>query len=58
MSAWATIVTGALIGSVTGIGGAVIGSWMTGKSQIAALRINLSAEDARAKLDEKRRMYV
>lgn len=50
--------TGILVGSVSGIAGAIIGSWMTGKSQLAILKAQMAAEDARASMAEKRRLYA
>jgi hypothetical protein len=58
MNSWVTLLSGILVGSATGIGGTVIGSWMTGKSQLAALRIRINAEDVRAESKEKRNLYI
>lgn len=58
MSDLGVIVTGVVIGSASGIGGTILGSWMTGRSQLAALRINIAAENDRAEDAEKRRIYA
>jgi hypothetical protein len=57
VSTIATIAAGVLVGSVSGITGTVIGAWMTGKSQMATLRINIDAENGRRKRDERRILY-
>jgi hypothetical protein len=53
---WGILVTG-LVG-VAGIGGTVLATWMTGKSQTTNLRISIGAENERARLAEKRQIYV
>ncbi len=58
MNTTLTVITGILVGSASGIGGTIIGSWMTGKSQLATLKAQISAEDARARISEKRELYI
>jgi hypothetical protein len=58
MTSLAPLVSGILIGAASGIGGAVAGAWINGKSQLSALKLNISAEDKRAKITEKRRLYA
>jgi hypothetical protein len=43
---------------LAGIGGTLLSARMTGKSDAANLRMSVSAEDTRAKLAEKRRIYA
>jgi hypothetical protein len=58
MSDLGVIVTGVVVGSASGIGGAILGAWMNGRSQMAAFRLNITAEDKRARNSEKRRIYA
>jgi hypothetical protein len=58
MSTTAAVITGILVGSASGIGGATIGAWMTGKSQLTALKAQINAEDVRARISEKRELYI
>jgi hypothetical protein len=53
---WAIVVTGAV--GLAGIGGTLLSARMTSKSDAANLRASISAEDTRAKLAEKRRIYA
>ncbi len=54
----APLVSGILIGAASGIGGAVAGAWINGRSQLSGLRLNIRAEDKRISLVEKRRLYA
>jgi hypothetical protein len=58
MDTFITLITGLIIGSVSGIGGAVIGSWMTGKAQLATLRMQLNADENRSRKNDRRQLYV
>jgi hypothetical protein len=58
MSDLGVVVTGVLIGSATGIGGAVLGAWMNGRSQMAGLKLSIAAENERAARAERQRAYV
>ena len=58
MTPWVPVASGILVGAVSGIGGAVAGAWMNRKSQIVTLRLNISAEENRIRLTEKRRLYA
>jgi hypothetical protein len=58
MSDLGVIVTGVVVGSASGIIGAICGAWMTGRSQIAGLKLGIAAENERAKIAEKRRVYA
>ena len=58
VSSWAPVVSGFLIGAASGIGGAVLGAWMNGRSQLKALRISVDAEDNRSKLADRRHLYA
>ncbi len=53
---WATVVTGVV--GLAGIGGTLLSARMTGESDAANLRASIRAEDARARLAEKRRIYA
>jgi len=57
---WAIIVPTAITGAVglAGIGGTLLSARMTGRSDAENLRTSISAEDERAKLAEKRRVYA
>jgi hypothetical protein len=57
MSDLGVVVTGVVIGSASGIGGALLGAWMNGRSQMAGLRVQLAAEDANAHRADKRQIY-
>jgi hypothetical protein len=52
------IVTGVLVGSASGIGGALLGAWMNGRSQMASLMLSIAAEDKRARVADKRHVYA
>lgn len=56
MVPWDVVVTGAV--GVAGIGGTILAAWMTGKCQTADLKLGINAENARARLAEKRRIYA
>jgi hypothetical protein len=53
---WAIVITGVV--GLAGIGGTLLSAGMASKSASENLRISISAEDARAKLAEKRRIYA
>jgi hypothetical protein len=53
---WATVVTGVV--GLAGIGGTLLSAKLTSKSDAANLRTSIAAEDARAKVAEKRRIYA
>lgn len=57
---WATVVPTAIAGVVglAGIGGTLLSARLTSKSDAENLRTSISAEDAGAKLAEKRRIYA
>jgi hypothetical protein len=52
----ASISTG--VAAVAGIGGTILGARIAGKSQLSGLNLSISAEDERAKITEKRRIYA
>jgi hypothetical protein len=58
MSDVGVIVTGVVIGSASGILGAICGAWLTARSQMASLKLSISAEDKRARIAEKRKIYA
>jgi len=58
VTSWVPIVSGTLIGAASGIGGAVIGAWMNGKSQLTALKLGINAENYRIRLADKRNLYA
>ncbi len=58
MTDLAGIVTGAVIASVTGVGGAILGAWMSGRQQMAGLKLNIRADDDRMREAERRRIYA
>jgi len=58
MSDLGVIVTGVIVGSASGIGGALLGAWMNGRSQLSALKLTITAENERARNAEKRRIYA
>ena len=53
---WSNLITG-LVG-LGGIGGTILAARMTGRSQLATLRVNIGAEDRRAAIADKRRTYA
>jgi len=53
---WAIVITG--IVGLAGIGGTLLAAKMAAKSAAENLRTSISAEDARAKVAEKRRIYA
>lgn len=57
---WTTVVPAAITGAVgiAGIGGALLSARITSKSAAENLRTSIAAEDARANLAEKRRIYA
>jgi hypothetical protein len=50
------LVTGAV--GIAGIGGTILAAWMTAKGQTSNLLLGVDAEDRRAQLAEKRRIYA
>jgi hypothetical protein len=58
MSDVGVIVTGIVVGSASGVGGTVIGGWMTGRQQRAGLGWSIAAERERAHRADKRDVYV
>jgi hypothetical protein len=52
----ASISTG--VAAVAGIGGTILGARMAGKSQLSSLNLSISAENERARVSEKRRIYA
>lgn len=58
MSDLGVIVTGVAVGSASGILGAICGAWLTARSQMAGLKLGISAENERARIAEKRRIYA
>jgi hypothetical protein len=58
MSDLGVIVTGIAVGSASGILGAICGAWLTARSQMAGLKLTISADDERTRLAEKRRIYA
>ena len=57
---WGTVIAAGITGlvGVVGIGGTLLSARMTSKSDAENLRTSISAEDARAKVAEKRRIYA
>jgi hypothetical protein len=53
MVPWAILITG-----VVGVGGTALGAWLNGRTQTKTLRLSLDAENKRARLADKRRVYV
>jgi hypothetical protein len=53
MFPWAVLITG-----VVGIGGTALGAWLNGRTQTKTMQLSLAAENERARLAEKRRVYV
>lgn len=58
MSDLGGIVAGLVIGSASGIGGAVLGAWMNGRQQMSALKLTIATEDERARTTDRRHGYV
>jgi hypothetical protein len=58
MSDVGVIVTGVLVGSASGIIGTICGAWLTARSQMSGLMLQITAEDQRAKIADKRRVYA
>jgi hypothetical protein len=58
MSNVGVIVTGVLVGSVSGVAGAVLGAWVNGRSGLAGLKLNIEAENERARFADKRMIYA
>ncbi len=56
MVPWPNLITGAV--GVAGIGGTILAAWMTGKRQTANLKLSINAENQRARVAEKRRIYA
>jgi hypothetical protein len=52
------IVAGALVGSVSGVAGAILGAWVSGKSALAGLKLTIEAEKESARLADKRAVYA
>jgi hypothetical protein len=52
------IVTGVLVGSASGVCGAVLGAWINGRSELAGLRLNIEAQNDRARFADKRGIYA
>jgi hypothetical protein len=52
------VVAGVVIGSASGIGGAVLGAWMTGRSQMVGLKLDITAEHERGRRAGLRRIYA
>ena len=57
---WGTVIAAGITGlvGVAGIGGTLLSARMTSKSDAENLRTSIAAEDARAKVAEKRRIYA
>jgi hypothetical protein len=57
---WATVIPAVVAGAVgiAGIGGTILSARLTAKAQTANLRLSIGAEDRRARLAEKRRIYA
>jgi hypothetical protein len=53
MIPWAVLITGAV-----GVGGTALGAWLNGRTQTKTLRLSLDAENERARLADKRRIYA
>jgi hypothetical protein len=58
MSDVGVIVAGALVGSVSGVAGAILGAWVSGKSALAGLKLTIEAEKESARLADKRAVYA
>ena len=57
---WGTVIAAGITGvvGVAGIGGTLLSARMTSKSDAENLRMSIAAEDKRAQLAEKRRIYA
>jgi hypothetical protein len=57
---WGTVIAAGITGlvGIAGIGGTLLSARMTGKSDAENLRTSITAEDGRARLAEKRRVYA
>ena len=57
---WATVIPAVVTGAVgiVGISGTILSARLTAKSQTANLRLSIGAENHRAQLAEKRRIYA
>jgi hypothetical protein len=53
MIPWTVLITGAV-----GVGGTALGAWLNSRMQTKNLRLSLDAENERARLTEKRRIYA
>jgi hypothetical protein len=53
MFPWQLLITGAV-----GVGGTALGAWLNGRMQNKNLRLSLDAENKRARVAEKRRIYA
>jgi hypothetical protein len=57
---WATVTSVAITGAVgiAGVAGTVIAAKIAGKSAMESVKLSISAEDRRARLNDKRRVYA
>jgi hypothetical protein len=58
MSDVGVIVTGALVGSVSGMAGAILGAWVSGRSALAGLKLTIEAEKESTRFADKRTVYA
>lgn len=58
MSDVGIIVTGALVGSVSGVAGAILGAWVSGRSALAGLKLTIEAQQESARHADKRAVYA
>ena len=58
MSDVGIIVTGALVGSVSGVAGAILGAWVSGRSALAGLKLTIEAGNESARFADKRAVYA
>jgi hypothetical protein len=52
------IVTGVIVGSASGLGGTILGAWVTARSERAGRKVTIEADKARAKAADKRQVYA
>jgi hypothetical protein len=53
MIPWGVLITG-----IVGVGGTALGAWLNGRMQTKTLRLGINAENERARLAERRRVYA
>ncbi len=58
MSDVGIIVTGALVGSVSGVASAILGAWVSGRSALSGLKLTIQAQQESARHADKRAVYA